>query len=139
MNDHEIEAEIQAKGLTAPRISPQDLEDAIQSEYYFTAGDGIAGEIANRQGSVPYCYEKDLDHVTFCVLVLTNGHRIVGINTGPVSAANFDADLARKLARQNALDQMWPLLGYALRCELFNRPTTVVAPTFTYSPEEPTT
>lgn len=35
-----IEKEIQAKGLTAPRITPADIEANIASEHYFTAADG---------------------------------------------------------------------------------------------------
>lgn len=107
-----IEAEIVAKGLTAPRITPADVEAVIASEHYFTAEDGMMGSVK--------CDPLDpartaLSQVTFCVLLLRNGHKIVGVNTGSVSASNFDADLARKLARKNAVDQIWPLLGYSLR------------------------
>ncbi len=43
MNDQLIEQEIQAKGLTAPRITPADIEANIVSAHYFTAADGVAG------------------------------------------------------------------------------------------------
>ena len=39
MNDQQIEQEIQAKGLTAPRVTPEDIEANIASEHYFTAAD----------------------------------------------------------------------------------------------------
>lgn len=39
MTDEAIEQEIQAKGLTAPRITPADIEANIAGEYYFTAAD----------------------------------------------------------------------------------------------------
>ena len=42
MNDQQIEQEIQAKGLTAPRVTPADIEANIASEHYFTAADAIA-------------------------------------------------------------------------------------------------
>ena len=110
MTDNEIEQEIQEKGLTAARVTPQDVADAISGEYYFTAGQGMYGN------SVwPADIPAGAHMVTFCLMILKNGHRIVGINTGSISPENFDADLARKLARQNAVDQIWPLLGYALR------------------------
>lgn len=35
-NDQQIEQEIQAKGKTAPRVTPQRIEECIVSEYYFT-------------------------------------------------------------------------------------------------------
>ena len=38
--DETIEQEIQAKGLTAQRVTPADIEANIASEYYFTAADG---------------------------------------------------------------------------------------------------
>ena len=40
MNDQQIEQEIQAKGLTAPRVTPADIEANIVGEHYFTAADG---------------------------------------------------------------------------------------------------
>ena len=43
MNDQQIEQEIQAKGLTAPRVTPADIEANIASEHYFTAAQGVAG------------------------------------------------------------------------------------------------
>jgi len=60
----------------------------------------------------------NLDHITICVLILRNGTKIVGVNEGPVSRANFDAELGRKLARDKAVDQIWPFLGYVLRNKL---------------------
>lgn len=59
-----------------------------------------------------------LNLVTICVMILRNGHRIVGINAGPVSIANYDEELARKLAREHAVDQIWPLEGYLLKDRL---------------------
>jgi hypothetical protein len=57
-------------------------------------------------------------HITLCVIIMRNGHKIVGVNTGSVSDANFDGELARNLARKSAVDQIWPLLGYDLRQRL---------------------
>ena len=42
MKDDQIEQEIQAKGLTAPRVTPADLEAKIDSEHYFTAAEGAS-------------------------------------------------------------------------------------------------
>ena len=39
--DQAIEQEIQAKGLTAPRVTPAGIEANIASEHYFTAADGF--------------------------------------------------------------------------------------------------
>jgi len=122
MNDEQIEAEIQSKNLTARRITPKDLEAVIVYEAYFTAQHGIEGamsrlQLHQRTPGDNYV-SAPLNQVTICLLVLANGTKVVGVNTGPVSPGNFDAELGRKLARENATNQMWPMLGYQLRTQL---------------------
>lgn len=118
MNDQQIEQEIQAKGLTAPRVTPADLEANIASEHYFTAGDGFAGvaALAAKEGDLISPPEA-LDLLTFCVLVLNNGFTVTG-ESACASPENFDAELGRKIARQNAVNKVWPLMGYELKCRL---------------------
>ena len=123
MNDETIEQEIQAKGLTAPRVTPADVEENIVSEHYFTARDGRRGAIVDGTyvgREKPQPEESDLaalDLLTFCVLVLRNGFTVTG-ESFCASPENFDAELGRKIARQNAVGKIWPLMGYALKCEL---------------------
>lgn len=112
MNDQDIEQEIQAKGLTAPRVTPDDIEANIASEFYFTATDGVLG--ASEMGTRPAGIARDLDLLTFCVLVLRNGFTVTG-ESACASPENFDAELGRKIARQNAINKVWPLMGYALK------------------------
>lgn len=107
-----LEKEIQAKGLTAARVTPADIEAAINFEYYFTASDGVRGS----EGAMPSV--TALDFVTICVLVLKNGTKVVGVNEGPVSPENFNAGMGRSIARGKAVDQIWPMLGYELRTKL---------------------
>ena len=114
MTDQTIEQEIQAKGLTAPRVTPADIEGNIASEYFFTAGDGVSVE-ANR--APHFCYESSLNLLTFCVIVLRNGFTVTG-ESACASPENFDAELGRKIARQNAVAKIWPLMGYELRSKL---------------------
>ena len=123
MNDQAIEQEIQAKGLTAPRITPQDIEANIVSEHYFTARDGRRGALADGTyvgRERPQFGEADLaalDLLTFCVLVLRNGFTVTG-ESACASPENFDAEVGRKIARQNAMQKIWPLMGYELRSQL---------------------
>ena len=123
MNDQTIEQEIQAKGLTAPRITPQDIEANIVSEHYFTARDGRRGAVADGTyvgRERPQFGEADLaalDLLTFCVLVLRNGFTVTG-ESACASPENFDAEVGRKIARQNAMQKIWPLMGYELRSQL---------------------
>lgn len=110
-----LEREIQAKASKGPRVTPFEVEAHIRSEFYFTAEQGVLGE--SELGTRPASW-TNLDQVTICVLILTNGTKIVGVNEGPVSRENFKADLGRQYARQKAVDQIWPLLGFRLRDEL---------------------
>jgi len=109
-----IETEIQAKGLTAPRVTPSDIEAQIASEHYFTATQALVGET---RGPEWQATPKELDLLTFCVLVLRNGFTVTG-ESACASPENFDAELGRKIARQHAVSKIWPLLGYALRQQL---------------------
>ena len=111
MNDQQIEQEIQAKGLTAPRVTPADIEANIADEAYFTAFQG-----ARAAGHQPQTDRTGmaLCLLTFCVLVLKNGFTVTG-ESACASPENFDAELGRKIARQNAVQKIWPLMGYALK------------------------
>ena len=115
MTDQNIKQEIQAKGLTAPRITPVDIEANIVSEHYFTAADGVVGESENTLGHAPLNWPAESLHLlTFCVLTLKNGFTVTG-ESACASPENFDAELGRKIARKNAIDNVWPLMGYALK------------------------
>ena len=146
MNRQAIEQEIQDKGLTAPRVTLEDIEENIDTECYFVAADAhrfewltrddqiardaqrrVLGSMATRSYSGA-CIDIDannpipdsLKHLTFCVLILRNGFTVTG-ESACVSPENFDAELGRKIARQNAITKVWPLMGYALRERLFLR------------------
>ena len=109
-----IEQEIQAKGLNAPRITPADIEANIASEHYFTATEALVGQT---RGPEWQATPKELDVLTFCVLVLRNGFTVTG-ESACASPENFDPEIGRKIARQHALSKTWPLLGYELRSKL---------------------
>jgi hypothetical protein len=116
VNDQIIEQEIQAKGLTAPRVTPADIEAEIASAHYFTAFDGVFGSKASHPYGNSPC-PTELGLLTFCVLVLRNGFTVTG-ESACASPENFDAELGRKIARQNAVNKVWPLLGFRLRDKL---------------------
>jgi len=169
MTDQAIEQEIQAKGLTAPRVTPADIEANIASEYYFTAAEGVSPTVIKMvdrflgwklpadfcpDNGISFKRESDYEHpefgrtkyepsgtnlfhagqakemfeyavgdtdvpqalqlLTFCVLVLRNGFTVTG-ESACASPENFDAEIGRKIAKANAVQKMWPLLGYALK------------------------
>lgn len=114
VNDESVEQEIKAKGLTAPRIKPDDIEAGIASEHYFTAYDGAKRGRVTRDEPAG---SESLKLLTFCVLVMQNGFTVTG-ESACASPENFDAELGRKIARQNAVAKIWPLMGYELRSKL---------------------
>lgn len=109
-DDAAVEMELRAAGATAPRITQADIEAAIASEHYFTASQAVAYV----SGATP---PAPLDLLTFCVLVLRNGFTVTG-ESACASPENFRADIGRKVARENAIQKMWPLLGYELKQRL---------------------
>ena len=149
--DTQIETEIQAKGLTAPRVTPEDIEANIASEHYFTAADAFRFgwlaedhediETRERRNSIiesmpvrsysGVCLDVDanaqtpesLKLLTFCIIVLRNGFTVTG-ESACASPENFDAELGRKIARSNAVNKIWPLLGYALKQRLYEQSLT---------------
>ena len=119
-DDNGIEQLIQEKGKTAPRVTPVDVEAFIASEHYFTAADGCYGATADRiePASIP----MPLRLLTFCVLVLRNGFTVtVTGESACASPENFDAEIGRRIARQNAVQKVWPLLGFMLYEQLHRK------------------
>lgn len=99
MSEQEIENEIQAKGLNAPRITPEHIDSLIVSEQY-------------------HVFEGTT--MTVCCLMLRNGFLVTG-ESASASPENFDAALGRKIARQNAREKIWALEGYLLKQRLFTQ------------------
>jgi hypothetical protein len=122
MTDQSIEAEIQAKGKTAPRVTPDDIQREIVGESYFSAADGVRGASAGKPGenllSEYVTHEgSPMSLLTFCVLTLRNGFTVTG-ESACASPENFDAAIGRRIARENAVQKIWPLLGFRLRDKL---------------------
>lgn len=125
MSDKYIEQQIQEKGKTAPRVTPDHIQSIIASEVYFTASNGLVGanyEVEKRNLD-PINETQELDNfnqlelLTFCVLVLANGFTVTG-ESACASPENFDADIGRKIARENAVNKIWMLEGYLLKQKL---------------------
>jgi hypothetical protein len=100
MSEQSVEEMIAEKGLRAPRVIPQDIEDAIASTQF---------------------HVFDGSTVTVCLLTLQNGYGVVGTSAA-ASPANFDAEVGERVALDDAKRQIWPLLGYALRERLAPTP-----------------
>jgi len=91
-----IEKEIQEKGLNAPRLTPDHIDKQIVgAQYYVFPGTTL----------------------TVCALTLQNGFHVVG-ESAAASPTNFDQEIGRKIARENARSKIWALEGYLLRSKL---------------------
>lgn len=91
-----IEQRIQAAGLNAPRLKPEDIDAVIVAEDYHVF-----------PGTT----------MTVCCLTLKNGFCVIG-ESAAASPANFNEQLGRDIARRNARDKIWSLEGYLLRSTL---------------------
>ncbi len=98
MSEKEIENEIIEKKLTAPRLTPELIDAAIAGEQY---------------------HVFDGSCLTVCCLTLQNGFTVSG-ESACASPANFNAEIGRKIARENARQKIWALEGYLLKQRLFD-------------------
>jgi len=95
-DENQIESEIQAKGLNAPRLNPEKIDATIVSEQYHVF-----------PGTT----------LTVCAMTLRNGFIVVG-ESAAASPENFDQSIGRKIARENARNKIWAFEGYLLREKL---------------------
>jgi len=95
-DEQSIEQEIQDKGLTAPRLTPKDIEACIHTTSYYV----FPGTTT-----------------TVCCLTLWNGFTVIG-ESACASPENFDKALGEKIAYDNARGKVWQLEGYALRSQI---------------------
>jgi hypothetical protein len=102
-----IEREIRAKGLTAPRLAPADLDtNIVHTE--FVKHVSLTGQV-----------------LRWAVLTTRNGFAVVGKPSVAVSPANDNAEIGEKVAVDNSRAELWPLMGYALKQALWEKDVSV--------------
>lgn len=99
-DDSAIEQEIRQKGLTAPRITPADL-DANMKNVEFVHFVSHSGQV-----------------LRWAVITASNGFAVTGRPSVAVSPENDDREIGEKVAFENAKSELWPLMGYELRSKL---------------------
>ena len=114
MSNSKFEQLIVEKNLTAPRVTFARIEEVIEDVQYFTAGDGAYGYQTRDETVDTATYPEALNLLTFCVITLKNGFTVTG-ESACASPENFDPEIGRKIARQNAVAKIWPLEGYLLK------------------------
>lgn len=89
------------------RVSLDDIKANVSAEYF------LRGDQAT-EGSPTH---EALKVLTICIIVCKNGFTVIG-KSAPADPQNFNAELGMKFAREDAMRQLWPLMGYALRDRL---------------------
>jgi hypothetical protein len=93
------DAEAAAVQKTPNRVTLETLEASIKSVEYITPE------------AAPY--------MTIAVVIMRNGYVVLG-KSAPADPDNFNRELGQKFAREDAVRQIWPLMGFALREKLTN-------------------
>lgn len=63
---------------------------------------------------IDYINPERHPHMTICLITMENGFVVLG-KSAPADPQNFDADLGKKFAYEDAMRQLWVLEGYLLR------------------------
>lgn len=91
-----FEAKIKASNPPAPRVSVQDIKDEIVNVDYVT-------------------YKSDKGKVLrWCVIELKNGWVATGDPSASASIENDNEERGKEVAYNNAFNEIWPVMGYAL-------------------------
>lgn len=98
MNDQQTEALIHQEGATAgPRTTPQDMADSIAHVEY-VVHESPSGQI-----------------LRWCVFTMKNGYSHSGRPAVAASRVNDRAVIGEKIAYDNAVHDLKPLMGYAMK------------------------
>lgn len=100
MNDEAIEQEIQTKGLTAPRVTLAEFDANI--------ADTEIVKHVSKSGQV----------LRWAVITTQNGFSLAGKPSCSASSANDNQEIGEKIAVENTRQELWPLMGYALKEKL---------------------
>jgi hypothetical protein len=76
----------------APRVTPDKIAAKIRDVLYHESGDGF----------------------TICRIILRNGFSFLG-HSAPASPENYNKEIGRKIAYDNAFRQIWSHEGYLLK------------------------
>lgn len=98
MSEQLIEKEIQNKGLNAPRITPELIDSKIASFDFHVFTNSC---------------------LTVCCITLVNGFTVTG-ESACASPENFNEEIGRKIAKEQARNKIWMLEGYLLKDYLYS-------------------
>lgn len=91
---------------TAPKVTVQSMKDRI--------------------GCVEYLHPTVNPQLTIAVITMKNGFTVIG-KSAPASPENFDPEVGKTYAFEDAFRTLWQLEGYLLRERLHQLPSAVDA------------
>lgn len=99
-DDAGVEAILQARGKTAPRITPEALQANI-AHIEVVTHHSVGGQV-----------------LRWAVLTTRSGFAVTGRPSAAVDARNDDAEVGASIAIDNAKNELWALMGYELKTRL---------------------
>lgn len=135
MDSIELTDQQSAAVATAPRVSLKDIEDAILDCVFLDGRNmyHLGNSLTPDRSCSGDDFARALENVaslTVCVIVMRNGFSVIG-KSAPASPENYNEELGRKFAYEDAIRQLWPLMGFALRDRLAtpaSKPVTIYDP-----------
>jgi hypothetical protein len=100
-----------ARKIRTPKLTTGEALAVVDTK---TAPKVTGDQLREKIASTTYKLDGTL---TICVLTMSNGFKVVGVSAA-ASPENFDPEVGRTLAYDNAFRQLWPLEGYLLREKL---------------------
>lgn len=96
ITDAEIESRMEYLGLTTNRVTIKQINSKIKNEMYY--------HFPNTTSMV-------------CCLVLENGFTVIG-ESACANEENFNEEIGKSIAKENARQKIWALEGYLLKEKL---------------------
>lgn len=112
MSIEQEEAAAAAVAKTSLRISLDDIKAEVAAEHIFTLHEALT--------ALGHPVGDDAKVLTICTLTTVSGFTVIG-KSAPIDPANFNAELGAKIARDEALGQLWPLMGFARKQAIAGR------------------
>ena len=96
-------------------VTKESIKAKIKSVYYLNAGAALA-----MMDKIDEADKANLSLVTICIIILENGFKVDGVSAC-VDPANYNEDIGRECAYENAFNKIWELEGYMLRQSLHEK------------------
>jgi hypothetical protein len=97
-------------------ITLEQIENSIRAVSFVSGEDLYKANAADPLAQL--AEEFSLHTTTVCFMVLENGYTILG-KSGCADPKKYDRQIGERLAREDCIRQIWPLLGYQLKDQLY--------------------